>query len=473
MTRCLARWVLSGATCLGAFAAAAGPGPLRQVGVASLDITPNYPVRLAGYAVRKSESEGVTQHLWAKALAIGSDRERPAVLITVDTCGFPLSLRAEVVRRLRKKNRIDPDRVAICATHTHSAPLLAGYLANLFGGPLPADQQERVDRYTRQFIDGLETVALQALGDRQPGQLFWGQSQAGFAANRRTPGGPTDHDLPILFVTDPEGKLRAIFASYACHCTTLGGEFNRVCGDWAGYAQEYLARNHPGAVALIALGCGGDANPQPRSTLELAQQHGQEIAAAVDQLWSAENAVASSTNPAPHALQPVEGKLACRSRLIELPFDPLPTRVEWESRARQTNHVGNHARLNLARLDRGETLRSRLPYLVQCWSFDHRLAMVFMAGEVVVDYSLRLKREFDPARLWVNAYANDVPCYIPSERILKEGGYEGGGAMIYYDQPTRLAPGLEDMIVRTVHQLVPRDFRPRPPASAPAESVNP
>jgi hypothetical protein len=95
---------------------------------------------------------------------------------------------------------------------------------------------------------------------------------------------------------------------------------------------------------------------------------------------------------------------------------------------------------------------------VQTWSFGNDLAMVFLAGEVVVDYSLRLKREWDRARLWINAYANDVPCYIPSERILKEGGYEGGGAMIYYDKPTKLAPRVEELIVGAVHEILPKSY---------------
>src|SRR5437870_6285958 len=66
-----------------------------QVGVAKIDITPPYPIRLSGYAVRKKESEGVAQRLWAKALAIGSDKEWPAILITVDNTGVPASVREQ------------------------------------------------------------------------------------------------------------------------------------------------------------------------------------------------------------------------------------------------------------------------------------------------------------------------------------------------------------------------------------------
>src|SRR2546429_7183866 len=100
---------------------------LRQVGVAKIDVTPQYPIRLTGYAVRKTESEGVAQHLWAKALAIGSDGERPAILITVDNCGVPANVRDEVVARLKKVRRIVAERVAICSSHTHTGPMLKGF----------------------------------------------------------------------------------------------------------------------------------------------------------------------------------------------------------------------------------------------------------------------------------------------------------------------------------------------------------
>jgi hypothetical protein len=83
-----------------------------------------------------------------------------------------------------------------------------------------------------------------------------------------------------------------------------------------------------------------------------------------------------------------------------------------------------------------------------------------------VDYSRRLKADFDPARLWITAYANDVPCYIPSRRILAEGGYEAETSLWYYDRPTRLAPESEDLIIDQVEALLPATLRlgggPRP-----------
>jgi hypothetical protein len=144
---------------------------------------------------------------------------------------------------------------------------------------------------------------------------------------------------------------------------------------------------------------------------------------------------------------------------VDLPFAPLPSREDWQARAGQTNQEGLHARTMLARLDRGESLPEALEgYPVQVWAFGDDLAMVFLAGEVVVDYALHLRRVADPDRLWINAYSNDAPCYIPSDRVLDEGGYEADGSMIFYGQPTRFANGAEAIIVDAVRELLPSSF---------------
>ncbi len=442
-------------------------GPDRQtyaVGAARIDITPGYPVRLCGYRDRRTEMDGVEQRLWARALAIGSDKEGPAIMVTVENCGVPAAVTEEVAARLKKKAGVQRERFVLCSTHTHTGPCLAGILPNIFAMDIPPEQQARIARYTNELTDLLEKAALDALADRRPARLSWSQGEVKFAGNRRTKGGPTDHAMPMLRITDTGGKLRGVVVNYACHCTTLGPEFNKTCGDWAGYASEYIEAAHEGAVALITIGCGADSNPQPRTGLNFAQQHGKEIVAEVDRLLGGE-------------LRPITGELTGRVKHFDIPFDKLPTREQWEERARQQNEIGYHARGVLARLARGEPVPTKLDYIVQTWTFGDDLAMVFLAGEVVVDYSLRLKKEFDADRLWVSAYSNDVPCYIPSRRVLTEGGYEAEGAMVYYDRPTRLTPAVENLIVRAVHELLPESFRTEqaksefPPSKTPEEAL--
>ncbi len=94
------------------------------------------------------------------------------------------------------------------------------------------------------------------------------------------------------------------------------------------------------------------------------------------------------------------------------------------------------------------------PYPLEIWQFGQDLTLIALGGEVVVDYDLRLKRELGAEKLWVAAYCNDVFAYIPSLRVLMEGGYEGGGAMVYYGQPGPFAPTIEETIIGKVHDLV-------------------
>lgn len=435
-----------------ALATLAVHGPTRAgaeappvVGVARVDITPDGPIRLSGYQARGSVSKGVAQKLWAKAVAIEAGDQGPVVLVSVDNVGVPEAITSELATRLSRRSGLARERLTVGSTHTHSAPCLTGELPNIFAKAIPHDEQATIDRYTRDLVDKLEKVCLEALADRKPGLLSWARGEVGFAENRRTKGGPVDHSLPVIKVSAPDGSVRAIIFNYACHCTTIDPKENTISGDWAGFAQAEIEAGHAGCVALSLIGCGADANPARRTNPGAAAEHGHSIAEEVNRLlkglW-----VDLSAPP------------AVAFERLSLPFDTLPTRSELERLIKAGGAAGYNASTQLARLDRGEPLPTALPYSTQSWRFGDQLLMVFLPGEVVVDYALRLQKEFDPSRIWVTAYANDVPCYIPSERILREGGYEGGGAMVYYGQPTRLKAGVEQRVVDSVHRVAGPGF---------------
>lgn len=460
------------------------------VGAAKIDITPDHPIRLSGYGNRMTESDGVAQRIWAKALAIGDRADAkspPAVLITVENCGVPAPVVAQVAARLQEKAGVPRARLVVASTHTHTGPYLAGGIPFMFAQELTPEQEEHIQRYTRALTDKLVEVALQAIGNRRPAQLAWTQGKVTFAVNRRMlrdgawsgfgeqPQGPVDHSLPLLVAKDAEGKLIAALANYACHCTTLGGDFNQICGDWAGFAQEYIEQDHPGAVGMISIGCGADANPTPRGRLEMCQQQGRALADEVKRLLA--NAESGKPKADGKEWKTLRGTLDCTFDEIDLPLEPPPAREQWETQAKQQNAAGRRARHFLKMLDEGKEAPRSVRYPVGVWTFGDELAMAFLGGEVVVDYAIRMKEEFDGDRLWITAYANDVPCYIASKRILREGGYEADSSMIYYGQPTRLAPATEDLIIDTAQRLLPPRFysvqkqQDYPPPRSPEESL--
>jgi neutral ceramidase len=385
------------------------------------------------------------------------------VLVAVDNCAVGAKVTEDVATRLNRRAKLPRERFVVCSTHTHCAPALSSGLDFIFSGPLPADQRSRIERYTRELTDAIEKAALEALAARAPASLAWGQGRVGFAANRRVlkdgrwvgfgvnPNGPVDHSLPVLRATDATGKVKAVLFGYACHCTTLGGEFNQLCAEWTGYACDEIEKEAPGAVALAIIGCGADANPEPRRNLDDAKAHGTAAGREVNRLVTS-------------TLTPLPGRIQSRLRKFELPLEPLPTRAKLEDQTKVAGAAGFLARTLVERLNRGESLATTVPYVVQTWCFGDEMAIVFLAGEVVVDYALRIKWEIDADRLWVAAYSNDVPCYIPSRRVLSEGGYEADFSMIYYGHPSRLAPATEDLIIQTVHALLPAAFDgPRKP----------
>jgi neutral ceramidase len=438
------------------------PAGTVPVGLARIDITPDFPVRLAGYAGRMDEATEVVERLTGKALALGGDDgDGPAVLILLENCSATGELTAELVTRLTDQAGVRPERCVVASTHTHSAPLLPEFAPWHYSQEMPPEHLANMDRYRRELIDRLEQVALEALAARRPAHLAWSQGAVTFGRNRRVlengqwvgflPGdaaespGPVDHSLPVLRVTDPDGKPIGLVANYACHCTTTSGSYNAIHGDWAGYAQKALEADHPGVLAMVTIGCGADVGPYPNGTLERAQQYGRQLADEVGRLLEGD-------------WTPLSPELVARQETIQVPLGQLPTREQLQQQADADSWflgARDVARHFLGILDRDGALPQSFDYPITTWTFGDDLAMIFLPGEVTVDYALRLKRELDGSRLWVTAYANGMPCYIVPRRLLDEGGYEVDSSMISYGQPTRLAPEAEDTIVDAVRRLLP------------------
>jgi hypothetical protein len=429
-----------------------------KAGAAAMDITPNSPVRLSGYGNRTSEHEGVSMPLHAKALALTWEQDAASVILTVDNCGVPATMRTEVLARVGKAGwKLENARFSLHSSHTHCAPMLPGVLPFLFGQELTPDEQQHVNRYAEELTAKMTEVVLRALNDQRAAKLDWNQGKVRFAMNRRlktptgyanspNPYGPVDHALPVLRVTAPDGTLRAVYTSYACHCTTLS--INQTHPDWAGCAQKELELRFPGVVALTAIGCGADQNPYPRREPRFVEEHGAALA---------KEAVRVINEP----MQPLRGPLTCVQTEVRLPFEPLPDVTTLRERTADAKNkaLAMHARHFLAMTERGEKAPTDLRYLVQVWAFGNDLLTINLPGEVVVDYGLRFKRHFDPARTWVNGYTNDVPCYIPSQRVWEEGGYEGASAMTIYGRPNRFVSGVETIIAEAVEELAPQRFR--------------
>jgi hypothetical protein len=418
-------------------------------GVARVNITPELPIWLSGYGGRNKPANSKHDDLWAKALVLEDAAGHRAALVTMDLVGIDRDLSQDVCRRLEVRYKLPRSAIALSTSHTHSGPVIRGNLMPMYN--LDEDQSRRIVEYKDKLVDKLVNIVGEAINSLAPADLNWGIGTAEFAVNRRNNKegqitqlrqqdklvGPVDHDVPVLAVYDADGKLRAIAAGYACHATVLDQYF--ISGDWPGAGQRELEKRHPGVVALFWAGCGADQNPLPRRTIPLMEKYGREFADAVD------STLAST-------MTPISPMLHTAYTEVDLPFDKLPTRAELETTAAEPKPQGPWAKYLLARWERDGQLSPTYPYPIQLWKLGPNLTWFFLGGEVVVDFSLRLKSELG-AKTWVASYSNDVMGYIPSRRVLSEGGYEGGLARFPYGLPATWAPDTEELIIRAVHKL--------------------
>ena len=312
----------------------------------------------------------------------------------------------------------------------------------------PAESRPKLEAYIAEMEDKIVSAARKALRDLRPARMRWGRGVAKFVMNRReftergvvlgtNAAGPADRTVPVLRVDGADGRPIAVVFGAGSHCTTLTGRNMRVSGDYAGYAQQFLESRRPGVQAMFLTGCAGDANPHPRGTLDLARRHGSELAGEVDRVME-------------QALEPVRGPLRTRFRQVDLPLQAF-TRDQIE---RMREGAPSYRRFftagALARLGRGDSLLTSYKAPFALWQFASDLTLVAFSGETVVDYVRLVESALGPLKLWVSGYSNDVFGYLPTTRILEEGGYETRGLYVDYGL---FEPGVEKVVMRAVEEM--------------------
>jgi hypothetical protein len=430
-----------------------------KAGVAKTRIAPKGPVYMAGYAARKTPSEGIDLPLEAKALALQDAQGHTLLWFTADVIGFDRPFRESVSRRVCSQHRLRPESVALFASHTHTGPLLKASDESLRERDIDpkSDAAQNTMAFRRDLEEALVQLASRVLDGHSLGPVTvrYGVGKADFAMNRRektatgykiglNPDGPTDKTVPVLDVRDTTGKTIALVFGYACHNTTLTDKAMKLSGDYAGFAQQRLEETHPGSVALFITGCAGDANPEPRGTLALARQHGGELAAAVDVVLAA-------------PVTPLSGSFRSAFTERTIRFTGPTDRASYEKRLKEPGSSRQaHARKMLAALDAGKPIQTEYLYPVQAFALGDQLTLVALAGEVVADYAVRLQKKLGGAdrRLWVAAYANDVFGYVGSARVIREGGYEGLEAYYYTSFPTPLDENAEQVVIDAATEVV-------------------
>lgn len=425
-----------------------------KAGVARVVITPRYSMWMAGYSARDHESEGTVHDLWAKALALEDAQKNRAVLVTADLLGFPRDLSNRIRNRISKQFGLERSQVILNSSHTHCGPVLGEALLDIY--PLDDSQIKKVRQYTEELEDQIVDLVGQSLQGMKPARIFSSNGVARFQVNRRNNeaatlpvrsdlNGPNDYAVPVMKVADESGKLLAVAFGYACHNTVLDNY--KWSGDYAGFAQLELEQLHPGVTAMFFQGAGADQNPMPRRTLALAQQYGRTLAAAVDRVLQED-------------MRPLASMLATAYAEVPLALNDPPTKTEFAAMVNEySGYQKRWASRMLRKLEKGETFPTTYPFPVQVWKVGDQ-SIFTLGGELVVEYSIELKRIFGP-EAFVMGYSNDVMAYIPTSTILREGGYEGKSSQMVYGLPSTWASDIETLILYEIVQLAKQAGVPR------------
>jgi len=424
-----------------------------EIGVAVRDITPVLPIRLAGYAGRKRPADKVDHPLLVQALALKNLNGERFVFVALDNCLVNRAFMQPVLEQFAEEYQLGPGTVAVVCSHTHSAPVLEEVLTDM--AQPTVEERERIRQYSWTVKSNLVEVVGAAMADCQPAVLEHGLGHATFAANRRlydgdhvrlsdNPDGPVDWDVPVLRVKGTNGAVRAIVFGYACHGTCIrgGDDWYVVSGEYMAYARQHLEALHPGVTAMFLTGMGADSDPTPRGGLLAAKRHGLELAGAVVGVLD-------------HPMRPVRGAFKLVYEEVELPLVVAPSRQQLaKDSASKDVHVKMRAATYLKRLAAGEPLPESVKLPLAVLRFGDDLTFVLMGGEVVVDYSNRVKRVFAEDHPWPIGYAYEIPCYIPTTRLVKEGGYETEASMIYYGFYGPFRVGIEDKVFNRLEALL-------------------
>ena len=427
-------------------------------------ITPTEPMYLSGFANRVVIAEGTTMDLNAKALAIEDAGGGRFVMVTLDLVEVPKQIRDAVAAQVQTQFHLPNESLLLNCSHTHCGPELRFTDAE-FTELNDPERKEHCLHYNAALVGNITRIIGEALGRLEPVSLSYGHARCGFAMNRRlkndkpagepylnspNPDGPVDHDVPVLAVERADKSLVAVVFGYACHNTTMS--IKKWHADYAGHAQRFIEEAHPNTIALFMMGCGGDQNGYPRFDDVYSSRHGQSLATAVEAALQAKR-------------RPVGGTLQLNYNTVRLDYQPTPGTDELQKRLdipkgtdpSYSIYMRDWDRRRLLALKDG-SLRDHYDYPGQTVRFGSDLTFVALSGETCVDYSLRLKGELaGPSAVWIAGYCNDVLAYIPSKRVLLEGGYEAKTSIIYWSNPLHpiwFAETLEERIVGKVHELL-------------------
>jgi hypothetical protein len=407
-----------------------GLSPVRgeglRAGAARIDVTPEQPVVLAGYASRTNLSVGVHDPLSARVVVFEQDGRR-LVLVSLDSLGFYNDTAGPLRQAILEKCRIEPSELFLCAIHTHSAPLLTldaakGHANNV--------------AYTKALGGKLAEVVRTAFEGLAPAEIGLGSGSSPVGVNRRelvqgsdggtnvvlgrNPSVMTDREVQVLKVARTgRSEPAALLFAYATHSTSLGPRNCQVSGDIHGLAAQFLEQYSGGdAVAPEFAGASGDIDPWVRVLPGFKTEKG----------WVPET-VLMGTLLAEEVERVAEG--------IHTTATNCPIRTAWKSIELPAKPKGAGASAAAA--------NATTPIAITVARLGG-MAFVGLGGEVFNELGQAIKSASPFRPTFIFTHCNGAAGYVPTRPSYAEGGYEV--------QSSSFAPGAGEQLVQEAVRML-------------------
>lgn len=443
--------------------------------VAKAVITPERPVFMHGFGARTKKSEGELDPLYMRTALLLANR--PLLIVTIDALGSDRSFILGVKDALRRRFGLEHEEVLINFSHTHHSVFLTGIdKATRRGGysmgqdrwPEIEDELDYAEdeAYYLRIRDMLLDMVDGCYGRAMEGTLSIARATSEFAVSRRRPRpdgsvdwapyweGDINKDLHVLKLEDTLGVVRGVLYAYGCHTTGMGADNYKFSNDFAAAATALVEEAYPESVGMFLQGCAGELKPRPLAVdddfagadeagiREVGAVLGREVVGVLQG----------------GGFRTIECRLKAEQRdpLLYTEQTPVSFYEAIAGDPARNAFYRNSAKRTIRAIHDGN-IKDRLPFYICVWELDDRTRIVAMEGEVSTEYAMQIKRLFnrENEEMIVLGYTNGVYSYVPTRKMLGEGGYEAENNY-FFGLRGPYVPEIEDIIVGQVARALRR-----------------
>ncbi len=218
-------------------------------------ITPGPGHPLGGYLARHGVATGTHDDLEASLIWLSTEDDPGVLWVALDALAVDAGLTRTLADAVAAAVGIDPARVVLCASHTHSGP--EGWTGPLHPG-LPGRRDAGLVGRMAETVTGA-ALRLRACRGRVRARWHAGSTEA-VGGNRYRPDGPHDTSFGVLELRRDDGSPAALLFDYASHPTVLGPDNLTWSADWPGATRRELAALIGQPVSAFLQGAAGDAS---------------------------------------------------------------------------------------------------------------------------------------------------------------------------------------------------------------------